>query len=387
MRLNISSADTGITPVMIGASSNEPRSREIQGSSSAGSFIQQVRKVVEQKTHTRSSAITRDQDNLPLIVPNEDIDQKQVDYALPTRKQADSLMEIYWRNVHSLYPFIGKRMTTADYRTLWDGNGTILHEKSFLCLLNLIFALASQVTPPKERITLPSVFYARAKELLGLENTASIRYVQIYLHFGLYLQSTNESHQCWVFVGLAIRTAQSLELHVPETSERLTMNLRFRELIRRVWHACVLLDRVLAMTYGRPCMIDRKLSFSVPHPTAVDGEQLSLDAEMSGSLLQTEQPSLNDFFVCSLTLYDILYDILGNFYSPDAQRIQSLDDVYKHYFEVSARSRGEITLFEIDRRLSAWEKGIPNFIKMNRYSYSEGRISVLSRQAVILRQR
>lgn len=385
--LDVSSEGTGVMPVMIGASPDESRNREIQGSSSAGSFIQQVRKVVEQKTHTRSSAVTRDQDNLPLVVPNEDIGQKQIDYVLPTRKQADNLIEVYWRNVHSLYPFIGKRMTMADYRTLWSGDGFIPHEKSFLCLLNIIFAIASQLTAPQERVTPPSVFYARAKDLLDLENTASIRYVQIYLHLGLYLQSTNESHECWIFVGLAIRTAQSLELHIPETSERLVSKLRYRELIRRIWHACVLLDRVLAMTYGRPCMIDRRLSLSVPHPTAVDGEELPADPGMSGSLLPTEKPSLNDFFVYSLTLYNILHDILVNFYSPEAQRAESLDDVYRHYFETSARPPGEFTVLEIDRRLSKWETDIPSYLKISRYPDVDGPVGVLSRQAVILRQR
>ncbi|OQU98530.1 Fungal specific transcription factor domain-containing protein [Cladophialophora immunda] len=385
--------DTGVMPVMIGPAINESRRQQLYGSSSAGSFIQHVRKVVEQKTSSptaaNSSASTRDQNNLPLMYPHEDVDQPHSDYSLPTRARADVLMAVYWSYVHTLYPIIGKRMTTADYESLWRGDGLIPHERSFLCLLNIMLALTSQLSPstkPHERAASAAVFYGRARDLLDLERTASVRYVQIYLHFGLYLQSTNEPHQCWNFVALAIRTAQSLELHLPETIER-PSDARHRALLRRAWHGCVLMDRVLAMTYGRPCMIDRRVALSVPHPLPVEGEEISADPSMSVCLDPTERPTLLDFFNQSLTLYDIMHDILVNFYSPEVSHIQSLDDVYQHYFEGYNNPMRELGVLEIDRRLSRWEKAVPSYLKLCNYSQGPGTVTVLSRQAVVLYQR
>lgn len=383
-------AASGGMSVMIGPATNESRRQQLSESSSARSFIQHVRQVAEQKktppTMANGSVPTRDQDNLPLMVPNEDLKRTTNDYTLPTRTRADGLMSVYWTYVHTLYPILEKQMTTADYERLWMSDSCIPHERSFLCLLNIIFSLTSQLTDavePYDRAASAAVFFTRARELLDIDSNACVRYVQIFLLFGMYLQSTNEPHQCWVFVGLAIRTAQSLELHIPERNERPT-NARHRALLRRVWHGCVLMDRVMALTYGRPCMIDRKVALSVPHPLPVEGEELLADPGMSTSLGETEHPTLVDFFSQSLALYDILHDILLNFYSPETSPIQSLDDVYRCYFEGLGR---EFSIHGIDRRLYTWEKGLPSYLRASSYPAQHRAVTVLSRQAVVIRQR
>lgn len=383
-------ATGGGMSVMIGPATNESRRQQLSESSSARSFIQHVRQVVEQKKSSRTlanaSVSTRDQDSLPLMAPDEDVKRTSNDYTLPTRTRADGLMSVYWTYVHTLYPILGKKMTTADYENLWIGSSLIPHERSFLCLLNVIFSLTSQISnavEPYNRAATAAVFFSRARELLDVDSNACVRYVQIFLLFGMYLQSTNEPHQCWVFVGLAIRAAQSLELHLPETSER-PSDARHRSLLRRVWHGCVLMDRVMALTYGRPCMIDRKVALSVPRPLPVEGEELSADPGMSTSLGETEHPTLVDFFCQSLALYDILHDILLNFYSPETSPIQSLDDVYQCYFEGLGR---EFSIHGIDRRLYTWENGLPSYLRASRYPAQHSAMTVLSRQAVVLRQR
>jgi hypothetical protein len=45
--------------------------------------------------------------------------------------------------------------------------------------------------------------------------------------------------------GLATRFAESLELHLPETSAN-APSVGQRESLRRVWHGCILLDRYVA---------------------------------------------------------------------------------------------------------------------------------------------
>ncbi|KAK5229845.1 hypothetical protein LTR96_003457 [Exophiala xenobiotica] len=384
----------GVTLAMIGARTYESHSQEFNDSSSAGSFIQYVRRVVEQKiagtsAHTRAVLITLGQDNQPLMVPDEGIDHSHADYALPTRKRADNLVAAYWQYVHTLYPILGRRLTQADYESLWRGDGPSGHERSFLCLLNIMFALSSQITlttPPRERQGLAAVFYDRAKKLLDLETTTSVRHVQILLLFGLYLQSTNEPHQCWIFVGLAVRTAQSLELHRPETSQRLS-DTNARNLLRRVWHGCVLMDRVLAMTYGRPSMIGHRIAVSVPHPVAIEDEYLRPDPGTADVFPPGEKPTRIDFFIYSLTLYDILYDILVNLYSSETQHVQSLEDVYDRYFEASTPPGIQLTVLDVDRKLVEWKKRLPSYLQIGLDQNSHHHIALLHRQAAILHQR
>src|SRR4051812_20186335 len=113
--------------------------------------MQNVRKLVEQKLCGGSSSITPlpsiNQPNLPTMVPGNEVQHKHIDYILPSRKRADALMALYWRFVHELYPFLDKEQVRNDYEKIWSGEGSVSEERSFLCLLNIIFALTSQMDP------------------------------------------------------------------------------------------------------------------------------------------------------------------------------------------------------------------------------------------------
>lgn len=110
-------AASGGMSVMIGPATNESRRQQLSESSSARSFIQHVRQVAEQKktppTMANGSVPTRDQDNLPLMVPNEDLKRTTNDYTLPTRTRADGLMSVYWTYVHTLYPILEDRKSVV----------------------------------------------------------------------------------------------------------------------------------------------------------------------------------------------------------------------------------------------------------------------------------
>jgi hypothetical protein len=77
--------------------------------------------------------------------------------------------------------------------------------------------------------------------------------VQYLLVSGQYLQGTQRSVETWTIHGLAVKIAFQLGLHSADAS------LRFpsleREIRKRVWYGCVMLDRTLCMTFGRPAAI------------------------------------------------------------------------------------------------------------------------------------
>lgn len=383
--------ETPLIPAVIGTATNQSRKQESYGSSSAGSFIQHVCKVVEQKVAsppTTSMPMMSNQADLPLMAPKDDGIRVQVEWALPTRKKADELMNVYWNYIHTIYPWLDRRMTTLDFESLWKADKSIPHQRSFLCLLNLMFAMSSQLAEfiePQDRAATANMFYVRAKSFLDNDNIASVRHVQIYLSFGLYLQSTNEPHQCWMFIGLAIRTAQSLELHKPETNER-PSNARISALLHRVWYGCVLMDRMLAMTYGQPCMLTRGAAMNVPPCVPVDGEEIYVETDTSRTSM-TKMPAMVDFFNCLSTLYNIVYDILVNLYSSEPPQFQTLDDVYQRFFEGYHCSSHELNVLEIDRKLATWKRTIPIHLQIGSYPERGGSITVLSRQATILHQR
>jgi len=373
---------------IIGASPKEYHRAGFFDSSSAGTFMQSVKRMVEQRLSRAPLSTQLDfhqsHDNAPLLVSGRDLQQKQVDYVLPSRRRAESLMAIYWDSIHVLYPYLDQAKTQEAYDNVWRGEGSVSDEQSFLCLLNIMFALSCQIigSPTATDQEDPGhTFYLRAKDMLDLMGTGSVRLVQTFLLFGEYCQSTNEPQQCWVYAGLAIRTAQSLGLHLPQTSERVT-DAGTKELLRKVWYGCVLMDRMLAMTYGRPCMIGPRTGTLVSLP-AFTNEGVPHNADLGHSSTGAQGLPTTKFYVSRLKLYEILHDVLFNFYSPSTEQSQPIGQVYEKYF---GHTQGQPSVLGIDRSILEWEKDLPDYLRIASYSRDDAPKSTIYRQAVVLHQ-
>lgn len=228
----------------------------VGGSSSTASFLQQLRSAVEERAQTprddldptaqtfyhrshkshRGSANRRHRQAL--------LEQLCV---LPPRHRADTMIDFFWIQGIRLYPFLVKSSFTTAYQALWTGNAASTEQILIYCSLNVIFAIASQFShdiPLEMRESTAELYFERAMQLLHLEvfSVGSLQLVQTILLMGMYLQSTDEAHRCWVLIGVAIRVAQGLRLHLPETTAGMKCQSE-RELARRVWHGCILMDR------------------------------------------------------------------------------------------------------------------------------------------------
>lgn len=68
-----------------------------------------------------------------------------------------------------------------------------------------------------------------------------------------YRQGTQKSDDTFVLLGNAVRIALQLGLHSKCGSAELSpIDVEVR---KRVWYNCIILDRVLSMTFGRPQII------------------------------------------------------------------------------------------------------------------------------------
>ena len=222
------------------------------GSKSAGSFVQQIRAAISAKGNTPSpghnTPVTSGSPlpQLPTMQPKTHHGPTP-EYVLPSRKAADTLLDVYWNAVHPLYPFLDRRQFQRMYEGIWAGEPSESDESLMTCTLNVVFALASQFSDslaPKEREFSARKYFDRAQDLLNLDlwDIGSVQLVQCLLLMGQYLQSTNSPHQAWMVTGLTVRIAEGLGLHLPETSIRID-DVHQRELVRRLWHGCVVMDR------------------------------------------------------------------------------------------------------------------------------------------------
>lgn len=168
---------------------------------------------------------------------------------LPRRRDADSYVHCYWDNIHPLYPLLHKPTFMRAYDKLWttddEDEQSSFDQTLFMATVNMVFALGSHFshTVDKEhKAATSNDFYQRARNSFCYDilDSASSAMVQYLLLTVIYLHSTalvNRSHN---LLGLAVRAAQTIGLHeasIVETSQ-LTEEMR-----RRIWYACVALDR------------------------------------------------------------------------------------------------------------------------------------------------
>lgn len=395
---------------MIGSVSERDQGLGFFGSSSIGSFMTTVRRAVHHHTAEPSEQMQNFARNAApnatggrnSATPRTSTPKQHGDaYLLPQRTRADELIKIYWDVMYPIYPVLSQKRFAACYTDLWNGQRHGGDDSEFLCLLNAVFAVATLLDHEiavQDRKPAAAAFFRRAQDLLVLWSPASLHRVQSFLVLAQYLQSTNESHQCWMFIGYAVRTAESLGLHLPATTGRMA-DIAQREECRRVWYGCIHMDRILAMVYGRPTVVKQAVATSAPRPLGLDEENFTtartVDCQPDNDVSAVHEPQIVDFFVQSLDLFDILSEILEEFYElRPAMRPSSAPDEHEAYFGAGLHRGKSLSIVEIDQKLCRWEKSLLPHLREYRagpdiYARENcpSRQVVLVRQAVVLRQR
>ncbi|KAJ5934756.1 hypothetical protein N7466_004303 [Penicillium verhagenii] len=228
--------------------------------------------------------------------------------------------------------------------------------KTWLGLLNMILAMAT-ITADSEgasadtRIAESDVFYQRGLGLcggelwrgttleLGRDFVTYTGTVQFHLLTGQYLQGTQKSVQVWTVHGLAVKGALQLGLHSQHASRQ--FDPLEQESRKRTWYCCIMLDRTLSMTFGRPAAIpDSYVKLELPSVHQFESSSDVVDAETSSLSVS--------FFNCTITLYKNLWKILDCLYGQNIGCDDPLDisPTFTH-------------IFQLQEGLFSWEKALP----------------------------
>ncbi len=124
------------TPSILGAGGGQNEEQTFYGSSSAGNFLQNVKKLAAQTVHngrqSHPNHVTTS-NRADASLPNgQQLAQPLADYTLPSRRTADRLVTVYWQQMQPIYPFLDELSFQATYETLWTGNSSVINERSFL---------------------------------------------------------------------------------------------------------------------------------------------------------------------------------------------------------------------------------------------------------------
>jgi hypothetical protein len=175
--------------------------------------------------------------------------------SLPERQFTDALFYCFWDFIHPVFPILHRPSFITTYDHLWQQVMPSAHpcekindDVVFHATLNMVLALGcqrSEQIPSAQRNQFADSFYRRSHRLVSIETLdfSSLEIVQLLLLRAIYLHYTTYANRCWNMVGVALRVAQGLGLHLEQTSP--SKNQLKREMRRRVWHNCITLDRYL----------------------------------------------------------------------------------------------------------------------------------------------
>ncbi|KAL3461942.1 fungal-specific transcription factor domain-containing protein [Aspergillus heterothallicus] len=179
-------------------------------------------------------------------------------FYLPPDDETLALIDRYFADKGLLYPYIHEESFRENYAQL-KRNHTVTR-RTWLGVLNIVLALATLTTVhpaghAEKRRADAEAFHQRANALCAehVMNGASLEIVQYLLLVTQYMQGTRSSSLTWTTHGLAVKIALQLGLHSAEASK--SYSHVEREMRKRTWFGCVVLDRNLSMTFGRPVSI------------------------------------------------------------------------------------------------------------------------------------
>lgn len=171
---------------------------------------------------------------------------------LPPRAYADRLVGIYWQHVHPVEPMLDREHFFRDYDALYGLSREALHHPDHAIRLSILFVVMAagiqrqEATALQRRDEEANSYFQIAWRLLRPETIlwkpGSLELVQCLMVINRYLHCTNNQHISWMTAGMAMRVAQSIGCHVPETVSVKGLDSD-RQLKKRVWVSCVALDR------------------------------------------------------------------------------------------------------------------------------------------------
>ena len=170
---------------------------------------------------------------------------------MPSRTLGYQYVNQYFREVHCLYWLY----STEQFHTRFENSYSSSQQTaSWVCSLYAIYALAAQRSPqddrePDERNA--SEYLALAKSMVPqVCDEADLDSIRALILLATALQSHCFSTSAYLHVGIAVRIAQSLGLHMDKYA--LSHGFVEREHARRIWWTLYIFDAEMSLRCGKP---------------------------------------------------------------------------------------------------------------------------------------
>ncbi|KAM5507958.1 hypothetical protein McanMca71_001229 [Microsporum canis] len=273
------------------------------------------------------------------------------DLRMPPRKVADHLLAVYLTREYVNLPIFHLPAFHAKYIELYTSENSPDDTGVLRGILNVAFALGCLATGPNSHVD-ASMYFMRAQRLIrpGSLQGVSLSTLQAYIITCQYLMAINNFEPAWGLIGLTIRVAETLRLHLGSGSQHSEDRVD-RELARRLWHSCILLERTIALNLG-PHMIVTPRSFQAPLPTPLENEYV--DVIFGGEpTTASDRPSIIEFFTAYTRLMERYEDIIA---------VQEELRPFLHHPHKVMDTFDSRNLLNADRKLCNWMAALPPFL-------------------------
>jgi hypothetical protein len=237
------------------------------GDSATLSFLQLLRMMVE--TVAGPSAFTNDPRRHKIVEGQYSLPSDfRHTHLLPDIQTALVLVDAFFINTHGLLQVFERSRFLEDMEACYSDPFQV--QPSWLCLLNLVFAIGLTMATPlsgspealvidklrSEHLDRAEVFYRNAKDLndpmTGLEDQ-DFWAVQALLLMSVYMLAKTKRNTAFALLGMAARSAHALGLHREETMVIFSSEEQAQR--KNLWRSIFVMDRLLSCSLGRPTAI------------------------------------------------------------------------------------------------------------------------------------
>ncbi|KAH0427126.1 hypothetical protein CcaCcLH18_09873 [Colletotrichum camelliae] len=203
----------------------------------------------------------------------------------PPRGVAEFLLEVCITYGTDLFFYFDQAQLTAELDAFYSDEGSRLRsDTGFVCFVLAVFALGSHWTslarPAEEDERVAGkeddpgrIFYNQARILMAdLIDRPCLRSVQAAYVLGVYLMPASAISASYVYMGLALRKALAIGLHLEPDEPGLSEDEK--EMRRRLWWSVYSLERTVTIKLNRPRSISQDIiTARLPRPVPRDAEQ------------------------------------------------------------------------------------------------------------------
>ncbi|KAH8892187.1 hypothetical protein GQ53DRAFT_841035 [Thozetella sp. PMI_491] len=280
-------------------------------------------------------------------------------YKMPPKPEIHQLVDAFFANFgRYMFPYIDRRTVLAVLAEM-DLSSPSTLRPSWLCLLNTIMAFATSLGdssghPASENPTKSDIFLDRALHMVSKMQgrPANLETLQAMLLVTQYVQGTQRSAQTWNLQRLTVQIAYQIGVH--SSSSLSTMTPLEREIRKRSWLMCFVLDKTCSMTYGRPLSIPNS-NIQLDLPLDAEFEDFGQGGEPLATTPSSIQRSTVVLYTQSIKLYRILGDIIEQVYQNNTE------------CDATAMSSSDVILrvLSIEKKLDMWKLGLAPNLQVN----------------------